>query len=162
MESPKSHICISQLANTRTLCVTAAQPPPCTNLTQLIFLHSLIHAESAHILYLLHTDEERRAGRERHYGLLYLSFFMYDIIFNVSGWLIQGSNTRKKAYGRIPWSTMVLSMTSPSFCIRNKFRFKWSVRTVRAERNNMHLSSTPACALLPHLASLTKHELKEN
>lgn len=72
---------------------------------------------------------------------------MYDIIFSVSGWLIQGSNMRKEAYDLVPWSLMFLRMTSPSFCIQNKFWFRWKVSALSGQKGTM-------CISLPRLRLL--------
>lgn len=54
-----------------------------------------------------------------------LSLSFYVIIFNVSSWLIRGSNKSKGGYDRVHWLFVFLRMPSPSFCVRSKFWFKW-------------------------------------
>lgn len=44
----------------------------------------------------------------------YLSFSCYAIIFRLTGWLIQGSNTSKKRYDKLPRLFMFLRMELPS------------------------------------------------
>ena len=59
-----------------------------------------------------------------------LSFYL--IIFCVSGWLIQGSNTSKKEPDRVPCSFMFLRTPLPSSCHQTQFWSKWKASPHRA------------------------------
>lgn len=55
----------------------------------------------------------------------------------MSGWLIWGSNTRKKEKDRISWSLLFLRMAWPFFSASKQVLVQMeSIRTVRAESKN--------------------------
>lgn len=78
---------------------------------------------------LLMNKEELK--RKKIHGLPYLSLSLYiNVIFSISNWLLNASNTMKKGYNEVPWSFMFLRMPLPSFCIKSKFLFTWKTRPI--------------------------------
>lgn len=80
-------------------------------------------------------------------------------VFSVGRWLIQGRNTRKKGYDRVPQSFVFLRMPLPSLCVQSKFWFQWKAWPFRAISTPTYSAVGIAHLVLTCLVSLSSSTL---